>query len=133
MGKKDDGIEHGEFIADKSEYVPMTDEEVNDLAKQVYRNEVFTSWMHMRAHEHDTLVPMVFMPLMFIDEITRKHMVRDQLFCYYENWREAGPRGINGMPIFMSMQSCTPDDAKRVADKVKEIEQLLGDNKPGKD
>jgi hypothetical protein len=118
-------VESGDFDPEKSQYRALTDLEVADMARKIYRNEIFTSWM---IHQSDEgLITGIFMPLMFIDEVTRREMIRDKIAHFYADMGEAGPRTINGYPIFMSMGMLNGPDAKRIHDKYLEIKTLLGD------
>lgn len=104
---------------------PMTDEEVNDFAKRIYRNEIFTSWMIRKGDEH--LLECIFMPLIFLDDVTSKQLQADQITHFWAEMSEAGPRSINGYPIFMGMGTLTQGDAERIHAKYLAIRELLGD------
>ena len=56
----------------------------------------------------------VFIPLMLggLEQINQDGLL-DNVGMIYEYYSEAGPRGINGMPIFMSFRYLTVADAKR--------------------
>jgi hypothetical protein len=53
------------------------------------------------------MLRMVFMPLAFIDKEAHEQMKADEVDMFYEYVSEAGPRSVNGMPIFMSVQTLT--------------------------
>lgn len=118
-------IEHGEFDPEKPTYKSLTDDEVNQLAKRLYRNEIFPSWW---IREHDAhLITSIFMPLVFVDEITRKQWVADGIAHFYGEYGNGPNMGVNGYPIFFSFGILNNEDAKRVNDKYNEIRNLLGD------
>jgi len=104
---------------------PMTDKEVADFAKAIYRNEIFTSWMIRKGDEG--LLHMIFMPLIFLDEVQQKELVADKVAHFWAKMSEAGPRSVNGYPIFMSLGSLTQYDSERIIAKYNEIRELLGD------
>lgn len=104
---------------------PMTDEEVNEFAKRIYRNEVFTSWMIHKGEEH--LIDCIFMPLIFMDDVTRKQLQAEKITHFWAEMSEAGPRSINGYPIFMGMGTLTQSDSERIHAKFLAIRELLGD------
>lgn len=119
-------IESGESAAEP-QYIRKTDEEVNELAKQGYRGEIFFSW---QIREHDmNLLGMIFMPIMFLNDIQRKEWLRDGAFHFYGLMSEASPRGINGYPMFMGMGMLNKEDSHRVHKRIVEIMELLGDFK----
>lgn len=103
-------------------YQRKTDDEINDLAKRVYRNEVYVSWMMNRPED----LPMVFMPLIFLDDATRQELIRDEIQFFYEDYSKAGPRSVNGNPFFMSLNVLNKEDGHRLHAKVKEITELVG-------
>jgi hypothetical protein len=103
-------------------YISKTDAEIADLAKRVYRNEVFVSWM---MHNPSDL-PMVFMPVLMLDEPTRQQMVADNIQFFYEEYSRALPRSVNGNPCFMSMGWLNKDDGYRLHAKVNETAELVG-------
>lgn len=119
-------IEGGDSPAE-NQYVSKTDEEINDLAKQGYRGEVFFSW-HIREHDMH-LLPSIFMVINFLDEVTRKEMQRDNIRHFYGNMSEAAPRAINGYPSFFSMGMLNQEDAQKIHNRIMEIMELLGDFK----
>lgn len=115
-------MEHGTFEA-ASQYVPITDELVKEIAVKYQSGDIFGSW---QIAEHDMhLVSSIFMPLVFIDEITRKEFLRDGRLYYYSEMKEAGPRSINGYPMFMSLSSLNLDDVKRVLAKAEAIQKAI--------
>jgi hypothetical protein len=120
-----DTIEHGDFDPQVSEYQRKTPEQIKELAMQIYRNEVFTSWM-IRKHDIGLLTS-IFMPLVFIDELMRKGMIRDKVHHFFANMSEAGPMTINGYPVFFSMGMLDAHDGLLVDAKVKSIVAAIGD------
>jgi hypothetical protein len=110
-----------------STYTPLSDEEVTKLAKAMYRNEVFFSFM-IPENQRIRMIPMVFMVVLFMDDITKKQLVANEIDVFYEYMSEAGPRGINGYPTFFSCRSMTRNDGNRVINKYNEIRRLLGDD-----
>jgi hypothetical protein len=112
----------GEF-KEESQYTAKTDAEIKDLAMQLFRGEIFTSWM-IAAHDIN-LLPNIFMPLVFIDEITRKEFIRDGIVHFYGLYSEAVNMNINGYPIFYSMGMLNTEDGERVNQKLKQITELM--------
>ena len=120
-------IESGDTPTE-NQYQRKTNEEVNELAKQAYRGEVFFSW---QVREHDmNLIGSIFMPLFFLDDVTRKEWVRDEVCHFYGFMKDATSRGINGYPCFFGMGVLNKEDSQRIDTRIKEIMELLGDYKP---
>lgn len=126
MSENESNIEITSGSNTGSSYVPLTDEEVTKLAKAMYRNEVFFSFM-IPENQRMSMLFSVFMVLLFLDDITRKQMIADEIDVFYEYMDQAGPRGVNGYPCFFSCRSMTRTDGNRVIAKYNEIKQLLGD------
>jgi hypothetical protein len=91
----------------------MTDEEIKKLALDIRSNLVFGSW-NIRKEEFERMVGSVFMPLLFMDEESRKQMKDEEIFHIYEYMSQAGPRSINGYPMFMSFRSINKTDAEKL-------------------
>lgn len=126
MSDANQDIESGDFDPNVSEYQPLTDAEIADFAKKIYRNEIFVSWMVCKGDMH--LLTSIFMPLLFIDDITRRGMIRDGIQHFWAPMSEAGPMGVNGYPMFFSFGMWNQSDAGRIHTKLKEISTLLGDD-----
>lgn len=105
-----------------ADYLRKTDDEIAALAKRVYRNEVFVSWMMGAPSD----LPLVFMVLNFLDQASAKQMVDNDIRFFYEAYDQAGPGSINGYPIFFSAHYLSGEDGHRLYDKVQAIRQLVG-------
>jgi hypothetical protein len=126
MSEKESNIEISTGSNTGSTYVPLTDEEVTKLAKAMYKNEVFFSFM-IPEDQRANMLFSVFMVLIFMDEITIKQMQANDIDVFYEFYDQAGPRSINGYPCFFSCRSMTRADGIRVIAKYNEIKALLGE------
>ena len=104
-------------------YVPKTDEEIKAIALDYYKQKIFCSW-DVPEYDADSL-GMVFMPLFFMDAVARKRMVTDGTMYLYEYYDQAGPRSINGMPIFTSFYILNKADVERIIAKRNSIAALL--------
>lgn len=109
-------------IATPPKYRRKTDDEIAELAKRVYRHLTFVSWMMDNPQD----LPMVFMPILFLDEATRRQMIDDEIHFFYEDYDKAGPTSVNGMPCFTSFRTLSREDGYRLLDKVRQIEALVG-------
>lgn len=73
-------------------------------------------------------IPLAFMPLALMKPSDMKQLQAANLGLLYEYFDKAGPRSINGMPIFMSMSMLTQDDTNevlRLVRALKEAEQAV--------
>lgn len=108
-------------VAAESQYTPLTDEAINQLAQDVYAGRVFGTWNI--ENPHDT--GMVFMVLALMDTIARKKMVRDGIVHLWEHMSKAGPRAINGMPCFFSAHELNAEDTERLNTRLQKIKKAM--------
>ena len=62
-----------------------------------------------------SLTQSIFMPLLFMDAKTQARMLIHEASFLYEHFSKAGPRSINGYPIFFSMQILSKSDGDKVS------------------
>lgn len=100
---------------------PKTNEEIKALALDLITNKLFTD----RHIENDQMIPTVFMPIALgaFQEVDNEEL--EKLGLIYEHLDKAGPRSINGLPSFMSMQYLSKDDAKRLFQKAHEMTEVI--------
>lgn len=101
----------------------MTDDEINALAEDIYRDRVFTS-DHIRQGDLNML-PVIFVPIIFADKKWIELMQKDAPGMIYEHISEAGPRSVNGYPTFFSFHIVSKDDAKKVWEKFEQIKNAV--------
>ena len=101
----------------------LTDDEINALAENIYRERVFTS-NHIRQGDLEML-PVIFMPLVFADEKLREHLLKDAPGMIYEHLSEAGQLSINGYPIFFSFHIVSQENTKKVWEKFEQIKKAV--------
>lgn|SRR5262245_12708907 len=98
-----EGLTHGR--------VPKTDDELKSLASAVYHGQVFTD---RSIHPQDAyLVGSIFMALPFINGADLEEIKRNAGLLY-EDMSKAGPRSINGYPMFFSLQWLDKDETSRL-------------------
>ena len=105
-----------------------TDEELRQLAIDVYHGHVFCDFMC----EDPKMLPMVFMVLALMPaDDAKKWFEENEPSMVYEYFDKAGPRSVNGMPGFFSMQFLNAADHEAWADildrYVKLQEEFTGD------
>ena len=67
-------------------------------------------------------LPVVFLPLAFMDEKQRQKLVDENVIHFYEYVDQAGPRSINGMPSFFSARNINQEEWEKVVKYIKEYE-----------
>ena len=98
----------------------MSSENLSVLAKDIATNSVFLSTM-IREHDAANVLHMVFMPLALgcLSDLSKEEA--EDIGLIYEYLKEAGPRGINGYPMFTSCRFLTKKDTEIVFEKAKRI------------
>jgi hypothetical protein len=89
---------------------PITEEQIQEIALGMHRRQIFTT-QHIPAAEWDDMVPRVFTILRFtgfgnVDTAT--------IGMLWERLEHAGPRSINGYPIFLSMNMVSIADTEKI-------------------
>lgn len=102
-----------------------TDEELKQLAKDLYKGEIFTD----RQINDSRLLRSVFIPLSLFDEEQaaqfRTTVENGKVNLLYERINKAGPRSINGMPIFMSFQTLDTEETKKLFEYYQKIKEVI--------
>jgi len=86
-----------------------------ELARDITEGKVFGSWMMPKSEGPQ--LGMVFMPLFFMD----KEQLPPNTAEVFEYYDKAGPRSVNGMPVFMSMHILTKTEAPILKDLIDKI------------
>lgn len=60
------------------------------------------------------MLPLVFMPIMFLSEELKNLLIEQKVEVLYEEVSKALPRSINGFPLFASMLTLTGDEWRLV-------------------
>ena len=89
----------------------MTDAQLRKFVDDYVSNRIFTS-AELRDSEVDIL-QMIFMPLALGCLSNLQPDSLKQVGCVWEYYDKAGPRSINGKPMFMSLNLMHIDDWKR--------------------
>lgn len=98
-------------------------ESLTQLAKDITMNLVFTS-DHIHKTDSDIL-SMIFMPIILGAFSNYTEEARKDIGMIYEYYDKAGPRSINGYPIFFSLQIMNVKDRQFVWEKVVKIQKAL--------
>ena len=101
----------------------MADEslDLKQLAIDLAEGKVFSSsWILEKypEEEHARITKMVFMPLAFMEKKEVEEYFKDCAMIY-EYLHKAGPRSVNGLPMFMSMGKITREEIEQLRDYLK--------------
>lgn len=96
---------------------------LTQLAKDIAMNLVFTD-RHIRPGD-DHHIGMIFMPICMGAFADTTPEYRQDVGLMYEYYDKAGPRSMNGYPLFFSFAYCSQHDAKIVWEKVFKIKDAL--------
>ncbi len=88
-----------------------TPEELKQFVFDFVDGKVFTD-RHLPAGGDTNMAGMVFMTLMLMPPPPKDYI--EKVACIYEHLSKAGPRSVNGMPMFMSHRFMHKDDWERV-------------------
>jgi len=94
----------------------MKKEDLKRLACDMNKGLVFTD----RDVQPPRMVTSVFMPLIFMDADKKWS---NQVGLIYEYYDKALPRGINGMPMFMSMRVVPKEDMSALIEYVQKYRE----------
>lgn len=97
----------------KSTLPQLSDEEIKNLALGIFRNEIFTD---RHVGERDLqLLSTIFMPLGFMDRKQKLDLQRkSRPGIFYASMANAGPRAINGYPMFFEVGMASTEDATKI-------------------
>lgn len=97
----------------------MTEQEQKALAREWCEGRVLFS-----THVPEDIMSMVFMPLIFLTDEQRQSMIEEKVYAFYGKMADAGPRGINGYPIFWNMFTIKEEDFLMVERYAKEYDEF---------
>lgn len=101
--------------------VPMKSaEELRKLARGIAMNEVFTD-RHITTHDQNML-PTIFMPIL-LGGLSGLDV--ETVGLIYEWNHAAGPRAINGYPMFLSCAFLHKDQTQAVLDHANKIRSVI--------
>lgn len=102
----------------------IAEAELRKLALDMASGKVFTQ-LHL-GEENAHLVQSVFMPLVFMAE-PELAVLQEHCGMLYEYLDKAGPRSINGFPVFFSFRMLHKDDCAALWDYYKQAQVLMGE------
>ena len=113
-----------EPIKAEEKYIPKTDDELKGIAKDLWAGRIFSD-RHINSLKDDpNVLGMVFMPMVFISNETRKKLSNLKVSFIYEYLDKASPRSINGMPVFFSCRTLTELETKKMFEYYEKFKQI---------
>lgn len=103
-----------------SPHASKSPSELRQLAMDIANGHVFTS-RHIREHDLDK-IGMIFMPILFMTSEQHEEWKETGVTLIYEYNSKAGPRSVNGYPMFMSCAALNKTDDARVWELVRDVE-----------
>jgi hypothetical protein len=119
MKKEEKQEENKEYKERK--HRPMTDDEIKTLAEDMYKGLVFTDRQLSTADE----LPMVFIPLALAGKELIEELQKIPPGMIYEYIEEAGPMGVNGMPMFTSFKVASVEDTRKIFEHYHKIKEAV--------
>lgn len=92
-------------------------EDLKKIALDIHKGLIFSDAMIREK----SLFDMVFMVFIFMDQAARNKLLKDKPGMCFEYMEKAGPRSINGHPMFFSCQILNQGDTKHVLRMVKKL------------
>ncbi|SHH52035.1 hypothetical protein [Ferrimonas marina] len=91
----------------------ISNETIIDLATGLLDGHIITSDMVIE-HSGTSLLPLVFMPLMFDDNPPQPKDGKSIVFLGDKRKHRTSPAGVDGWPMFMEFQVLVDDDVHRL-------------------
>jgi hypothetical protein len=98
----------------------VTNQEIKALAREWCEGRILFSTQVPKE-----IISMVFMPIIFLNEEQRQELIAENVFAFYGKMADAGPRGINGYPIFWTMYRISEDDYNKLRQYAKEYSDIM--------
>lgn len=109
------------YVPKGGSYQHKSDEVIREIAQGMYRGEIFTS-MQISGN---TSLEMVFMPLIFMNEMQLRDIQESNIVHFFAYMSEAMPRSINGNPIFSSCYMLNQTDTNKVIEKYNSLKEAV--------
>ena len=110
----------------KIRFPSLKKSELSKLSKDIALDKVFCSCF-IPDSQQNNLLGMVFMPLLLgaTNDMSKEQI--DDIGFVYEYYDKAGPRCINGYPMFFSCGFVSKADAKKIGNKVSRIKKIINE------
>ena len=97
-----------------------TNKELKKLAIDIHAGRVFTD-RHCKSEE----APSTFIPLFFMEPEALQKMIDKEISLIYEYMTEAGPKTINGRPMFSSFHTLTKPEHEKMIKYFAKLEKTI--------
>ena len=98
--------------------------ELKKIAHDIYVGKVFCN-----RQVEPSMFGTVFMVWSLLDPMEKKKMIDSGMSMVYSDMQDAGPRSVNGYPIFWSMSVLNKQDDRKVYMYYKQIQEKMGQYK----
>lgn len=98
--------------------------ELKKIAHDIYIGKVFCN-----RQVEPNMFGTVFMVWSLLDPMEKKKMIDCGMSMVYSDMQDAGPRSVNGYPIFWSMSVLNKQDDRKVYMYYKQIQEKMGQYK----
>ena len=98
--------------------------ELKKIAHDIYVGKVFCN-----RQVEPSMFGTVFMVWSLLDPMEKKKMIDSGMSMVYSDMQDAGPRSVNGYPIFWSMSVLNKQDDRKVDMYYKQIQEKMGQYK----
>lgn len=101
-------------------YPEKSPEELLKLAHEFLANKHWTSEWHCKSLED---VKITFLIVGLLPKEALDYYERNDIAFFFEDFQKAGPRCVNGMPMFLSCQILNQNEFNQVRDFMKKIKE----------
>jgi len=115
------------FVSGENQYVRKSDKEIRQMAVDYFGGNLFGSWGFRNEGDRQRMMTVVFMPLTFLNEVQKKTLLRDEAEHVYGYMKDSSTMGINGYPIFYSIQIINKEDFSRFVKACDLLKEFMGE------
>jgi len=113
-----------EKISKPQVYSSKSVSELKKIAHDIYIGKIFCN-----RQVEPSMFGTVFMVWSLLDPLEKKKMIDSGMSMVYSDMQDAGPRSVNGYPIFWSMSVLNKQDDRKVYMYYKQIQEKMGQYK----
>lgn len=95
---------------------------LKELALALSRNEAMLS-TQIPEEQLEHLARSIFMPLIFLNDEQRQSLIDRKIVAFYGFMRDAGPRSINGWPMFGTVGYLTLEEHTQVVEMARKLRE----------
>jgi len=99
-------------------------EELKQLAKDMWSGKIFSDRHIVNLKDQPSMAGSIFMPLVFLDKKQLKDLEEAKVNFMYEYLDKAGPRSVNGYPIFMTVNFLSTGETEKMFKYYEQFKKL---------